>query len=393
MRNGQRRQGQGRNTKAQSRYLHRRKDLQPPLYQDIARPPDQGQHRQGQVINRGRRLGLAHGAKVAIIFTQNSAIQPSVSIIIPVRNGARFLRRAVASALAQTHPPLEVIVVDNNSTDATPVIIAELAAQHPTVVAAECKRQGAPAARNHGLNVAKGEWVQFLDADDELLPDKLKKQLAAADKDTQWIIGGYRNLFANGGTLDNLPHPDPWKGLVFQYRIGYTVANLFRRDLLLPLGGWDESLRSNQDPELHFMLLRAGATFLLVPEILCHYHHHGADQITRTDPIGRYRRKVQMLERVNTFLASQQPLYWAKHHPFFTGALLRAIRMYATYDLGAAAGAYDRMKKQGFMGRPELIAPWILLAYRFLGFRRTEQLRLRLRRLFPAHLKKWLKNT
>ncbi|MEM6770898.1 MAG: glycosyltransferase family A protein, partial [Bacteroidota bacterium] len=126
------------------------------------------------------------------------SIQPSVSIVIPVRNGAHFLPRAVASALGQQHRPLEVIVVDNNSTDTTAEVLATLAKAHPEVKATSCSTPGAAAARNRGLREAQGDWVQFLDVDDTLYPEKVATQLANYPAKTQWIIGGYRNQFRSG---------------------------------------------------------------------------------------------------------------------------------------------------------------------------------------------------
>lgn len=281
--------------------------------------------------------------------------------------------------------------MDNNSTDATPEILAALAANYPTVIAAKCSRPGASAARNHGLHLARGEWIQFLDVDDKLFPNKLEKQLSAINPATQWIIGGYRNQFTDGKTTDNLPHSSPWKGLVFQYRIGCTHANLFRRIALQQVGGWNETIPDNEDPELHFKLLQAKLPYLIVSEVLCTYHHHGSHQLSKQDPAGGNARRLALLERVNEHLRVNEPGFWQENAAFFQGALLRALRVYASHDLGAAAGAYNRIFEQGWGEPPELIAPWMLQTYRTLGFQRTEQLRLTLRNWLPGGLKHRLK--
>lgn len=283
-------------------------------------------------------------------------------------------------------------MVDNNSTDETPTIISNLAGSHATIMAARCDRPGPSAARNHGLSLAQGTWIQFLDADDELSPDKLAHQLAVIDEHTQWIIGGYRNHFPDGTVTDNLPHPSPWKGLVFQYRIGCTHANLFRADALRQIGGWDESLPDNEDPELHFQLLKKEFPYAILPTVLCSYHHHGSLQLNRKDPAGGNARRLALLEKVNQHLRQHKPEYWKTHQAYFFGATLRALRVYASYDLGAAAGAYQRIIKQGWQQPPELIAPWMMRAYQLLGFRRTEHLRLILSNWLPERLKDHLKN-
>src|SRR3954469_10835053 len=103
---------------------------------------------------------------------------PLVSIGIPCYNSAAWLRKAIDSALAQTHPAKEVIVVDDGSTDNS-LLLAGAYGDH--VVLRRTHRKGAPVARNVVLEEAQGEWVQFLDADDYLEPEKIARQLAEAE--------------------------------------------------------------------------------------------------------------------------------------------------------------------------------------------------------------------
>jgi glycosyltransferase involved in cell wall biosynthesis len=108
-------------------------------------------------------------------------MMPLVSTVIPVFNRPALLREAVASVLAQTHRPIDVVIVDDGSTDGeTPRVAAELADAHPAEV--RCVRQanaGAGAARNTGLRHARGEFIQYLDSDDLLLPQKFERQVRA----------------------------------------------------------------------------------------------------------------------------------------------------------------------------------------------------------------------
>lgn len=314
-----------------------------------------------------------------------------VTIVIPVRNGEKFLRRAVKSALVQD--PAEVIIVDNNSTDGTRQLIIKLMRGDDRVKGLKCKRQGASAARNLGLRRARSRWIQFLDADDELDEGKIERQIARAESTTQWIIGGYRNRFSDGTITENIPHDDPWKGLVHRYRIGCTHANLYRRRALLDIGGWREDLPDNQDTNLHFDLLKSGQLYQLQHAVRCTYHHHASpDRVGTGDPTGGNRRRTQLLERVNRHLRTNRPDYWRANSPYFRGALLRALRVYATHDLGAAAGAWEGFLKRGTdTAPPELISPLLWRSYRTLGFKRTESLRLALAPLLPAALKNRLK--
>jgi len=106
--------------------------------------------------------------------------QPSVSVVIPVFNGERYLQQAIASALEQTYPPHEVVVVDDGSTDASRSIVESFGGK---VICKIQQNLGPSAARNLGTEVSTGEWIAYLDADDYWLPDKLEKQIERDESD------------------------------------------------------------------------------------------------------------------------------------------------------------------------------------------------------------------
>ena len=112
----------------------------------------------------------------------------TVSVIIPCYNGHDFLAETLDSALAQTHAPLEIIVIDDGSTDDS----AEIAASYGSPVRViQQSNQGESVARNRGIEEARGTWVAFLDADDLWRPDKLTAQLNAATSDTLAVHTNY----------------------------------------------------------------------------------------------------------------------------------------------------------------------------------------------------------
>ena len=100
-----------------------------------------------------------------------------VSVVTPTHNGARHLRRVVASVAAQSIPVYEHIVIDDGSTDGTPELLDRLAKEFPHLVVARQKRSGAAAARNHGINLASGRYIAFLDADDVWHEHKVENQV------------------------------------------------------------------------------------------------------------------------------------------------------------------------------------------------------------------------
>ncbi|WP_197439840.1 glycosyltransferase family 2 protein [Calycomorphotria hydatis] len=106
---------------------------------------------------------------------------PTISVVIPCYNGARFLQETLQSATQQSHAPLEVIVIDDGSTDHS-ADIAKVFGDPVRVIRQQ--NQGESVARNKGIEEARGEWIAFLDADDFWKPEKLERQIAAIDGDT-----------------------------------------------------------------------------------------------------------------------------------------------------------------------------------------------------------------
>ena len=147
-----------------------------------------GASRDGQSLRRGvMRAMLFHGrrlrdnpalARVDGLFAMggpaDTAALPSYSVIIPAYNAAAFLRETIASVRAQTHPAAEIIVVDDGSTDDTLAVLAET----PHVRVIHQENRGPGAATNAGIAAAQSEYLAFLDADDQWLPDKMAQQFA-----------------------------------------------------------------------------------------------------------------------------------------------------------------------------------------------------------------------
>ena len=160
---------------------------------------------------------------------------PSVSVIIPTYNRARYLEAAVASALAQKLPAgpadspadLEVLIIDDGSTDETPVLAAKLAARDPRVRVLRQANQGVSAARNYGLREARGNWIAFLDSDDEWRPGKLMLQLEALA-----IAPEAGMIWTNMDAIDDagaVVHEKLLRSMYLAYRHYPHFADLFSR--------------------------------------------------------------------------------------------------------------------------------------------------------------------
>lgn len=202
---------------------------------------------------------------------------PLVSIIIPVYNAEATVERAIESALAQTWSEREIIVVDDGSTDGSLERIRRFGAAIEWLGG---PNRGGNHARNRGLRLARGEWVQFLDADDELMPQKIEHQMTLIRK------RGVRSGFVAGASVHVAPDgtrtvrpvagdEDPWIALIAGGGLGITSANLWHRASVEQAGGWEESLTSSQEADLMFRLLRIGAEVTRDGEALTLVHDAG----------------------------------------------------------------------------------------------------------------------
>jgi glycosyltransferase involved in cell wall biosynthesis len=201
-----------------------------------------------------------------------------VSVIVPTFNGERFLEEALRSALAQTLPPLEVIVVDDGSTDAS----AEIAEAFGEPV--RCIRQenaGVAAARNHGLSVARGEFIAFLDHDDLWPADKLELQVAALRDDSaaDIVTGRMRVL---GGSVPGRA----WSVEDEREAPGgaHLPAALIRRSAFDRIGALDESVGGASD-DLDWVVRARdlGLRTLTLDAVTLLYRWHGGNASTDVD--------------------------------------------------------------------------------------------------------------
>jgi glycosyltransferase involved in cell wall biosynthesis len=186
---------------------------------------------------------------------------PTVSVVIPVHNGERYLAEAIESVLEQSHPALECIVVDDGSTDSTAAVAGRYGDR---VRFAERAHAGVSAARNLGTSLARGELVAFLDHDDSWLADKLERQLAlVASAGALLTLCAVQVVDASGRPLRVLRlqwTADLVTGMLLfdgTETVSCSSAGLFDRAGLEAIGGFDESLSTSADWD---MLLRCALT-------------------------------------------------------------------------------------------------------------------------------------
>jgi glycosyltransferase involved in cell wall biosynthesis len=205
-------------------------------------------------------------------------IRPKVSAVIPAHNSASTIARALDSVLAQTRPPDEIIVVDDNSSDDTVDVVTAHGSRAIRLLQLPVQL-GAGAARNRGIIEATGELVAFLDADDEWLESKLEKQVALIESDPRISFVASDVIFVSpdGTDLGDLfrcacvvTGPDSWKALLACNFVA-TSAVLARRAHLLALGSFDARLKVAEDQDLFIRLALLGS-FEYVHQTLVRQH-------------------------------------------------------------------------------------------------------------------------
>jgi glycosyltransferase involved in cell wall biosynthesis len=191
-----------------------------------------------------------------------------VSIIIPCFNSEKWIQKAIESCLSQTHTLREIIAIDDGSTDST----LEVLKSFGDVIRWETgPNRGGCHARNRGISISNGDWIQFLDADDYLHPTKLEKQLAIAINERNIITYcDYRVLTENGEETTRscaTNWSDPFI-FVLEHTELTTIGPLHRKKWLESVGGFRPGLRAAQEFDLHLRLAAQGFGFKHLPEPL-----------------------------------------------------------------------------------------------------------------------------
>jgi len=210
---------------------------------------------------------------------------PIVSVIIPTYNRAHVVDRAIRSVLHQTFQDFEVIVVDDGSTDST--LEAIKCFQDPRLrYIRHNGNRGGSAARNTGIEDAAGEYVAFLDSDDEWLPEKLEKQvqlLQGSDSSVGAVYTGFIIIDEHGErTTTSIPKcRGAILGELFSAnRVGTASSVMVKRECILQVGVFDPAMPSCQDWDMWIRLAKH-YKFDFIPEALVYYHFGHNGQITK----------------------------------------------------------------------------------------------------------------
>lgn len=244
---------------------------------------------------------------------------PLISIIVPAFNAADTLGETLASAAAQSHRNIEILIVDDGSTDTTARIANAFCAGDPRARLLSQPNGGVAAARNHGIEAAIGEYIAPLDADDIWHPDKLARQIAAAAATgAAFVSCWFRDIDMAGRVWRDGPRPRHGGAvhlrMIADNFVGNGSALLVRREAALAAGGYDRALRDSglQGCEDLLFQLNLAARFsgAIVPSYLVGYRTRAGAM--SADPLAMFQSWLEVRRRARgTRIGARTAWRWA----------------------------------------------------------------------------------
>ncbi len=304
----------------------------------------------------------------------------TVSVIIPCFNASRFIRETIASIATQGYPALEVIVVDDHSMDGSAELIERT---FPWVRVMQAVGQGVSAARNLGTELATGAFIQYLDADDLLAPEKLARQVSLLDRTGADVAyGDWQRLVPSGDRY--VPGERVSRALtapeIDLFTNGWSplAAYLFRRSIVDRVGGWSENLPIIQDARFVLDCALRGGRFVRCEGLMAYYRTHAFGSVSTRDPLAFAR---------DCFLnGTEIESWWRGHGGLDSRRVAALVWCYeyvarSTYErdrstFNAAYQALQRVRPGYSPNSPRHLA----LASHLLGYPHAEWLALRYRR-------------
>jgi glycosyltransferase involved in cell wall biosynthesis len=203
----------------------------------------------------------------------NQLTPPSVAVVIPFHNGSRWIERALKSAINQSQPPKEILVVDDGSQAAESVKLQDLKAKYAFDIYTQ-DNSGQSAARNLGISKSQSDYICLLDQDDYFLPNHIELLIQAADLDNPKFGVSYGDLLRVNEAEEilsesSLTIPHPLKDTVSMISQNMHIlpsATLIKKLSFLSVGGFDESLQGYEDDDLFLRFHLAGYKILFTPE-------------------------------------------------------------------------------------------------------------------------------
>ena len=300
-----------------------------------------------------------------------------VSFIIPCYNAQKWLSEAIDSCLNQTYPNVEIIVIDDGSTDGSLDIIKSYGNK---IIWETGENRGGNHARNRGIALSTGEYIQFLDADDYILPEKIARQVAFLEQNGADVVYGdwrHQRHFPDGKfVLENVQisgeQPDILASLLADWWVS-PACILFTKEAVQRSGGWDETLSAGQDRDFFLSVVMNDARVSYQPGCYSIYRRYGDVTVSSSSQTKYLASHYQIVQKAEIKLAQQGKLT-AKYR----AALAQSYFVMARRYLAIEPAKYYQFKDKALNLCPEFKPDnkQRTAAYNFaqniLGFKRLE---------------------
>ena len=269
-----------------------------------------------------------------------------------------------------------MICVDDGSVDGTIKIIEDFVQRFPEKIKShKGENKGASAARNKGIALATGTYVQFLDSDDVLMPNKIAEQMALVEQEgvTDLVIGNYENKFMNGTRVEvRSLEGDPWMALI-RTELGTTSANLWRKNSLEKVGGWDEHQLSSQDYNLMFRMLCEDAKVVFDPSFNTLILKRKKGSISSTGQMNNWVRYIELRVAIRKHVLKERKKY-AIHIECLDQYIFMALRVLARFDVKLSIRFFNEHLGNKFVPKKsKAIDKKYLNLYKVFGFSMIER--------------------
>ena len=225
---------------------------------------------------KAKLLGITEDEMIARLRRINNMETPTVSIIIPVYNGEKYIRECVQSCLNQTYDSYEIIVIDDGSTDNTLNILCEF--DFITVLIKP--NSGTASALNTGIKNAKGQWIKWLSADDVLYPDAIENMMKSVSDDNTIYYTNYHIIDSDSNITGQFVEPNRDTNQLWSLFFGNGSSSMIHRKVFEKCGNFDDSLAHSEDYEFWLRATQVyGVKMELIPFFSLKYRRH-PDQLT-----------------------------------------------------------------------------------------------------------------
>ena len=298
-----------------------------------------------------------------------------VTIGIPCYNAAPWIAASVQSALDQTWSAKEIIVVDDGSTDETLSILRTFGDK---IRVEQAGHGGANRARNLLKNAARGEWLQYLDADDYLRPEKIERQFAEAgpaeNADLIYspvLIEQWENGEAQAPEPEHIDTGADLYTQLLRWELPQTSGALWRKSVLDAIGGWDEEPTQLCDEhDCYFRAVKAGARFVFAPTPNAVYRIWSEHTRSKSHSRPVIASRTALCEELRAWLAARGQ--WTSQHREALGqSFLEMARSLANQDMDFGKSYHAARKRDIVLAGPAAPAAYRLV-YRVLGFEAAE---------------------